>query len=243
MKARSLLCVAAATFAFASVLPAAIADTIEVPLSGTLSSFGSFTPYRGQTFQSLSTPSIAEAITVFVGPSLDPGARFHLLLTEVDRSSGFHPTTVLFESATLSVPFSLGTTAFAVDLQDVLLQADTEYAWILDYFVVAAPGRVSMDTGIQLPGTYPGGEAFDFPTGPFLPSGTRSDHFASSNWFLFPFPPRDLAFTLELTPVAQVPEPPSLLLLLSGCCGVYFLARQSPKANADAVRISRSGPA
>ena len=130
-------------------------------------------------------------------------------------TGGFHPANVLFESETLNVPlFPLRPTPdeFVVDLGELLLQPERDYAWIVDHFVVGnAMAFVSMGTGL---GNYLNGTAFSFPNGPFFPAGTRADHFASNNWFIQA--DRDFAFQLAFTPV---PEPE--ILSISPPSGIY----------------------
>ena len=199
--------------------------TVPIPPDFTLSGFGSSEVYRGQIFRSPFGPaSLANSLTVFVGPTSDLGAVFRILVTEVDTSAGFHPTNVIYESGTLNVPLlPLRPTPdeFVVDLGGLLLQPGRDYAWILDYFVVGNPTPfVSMSTGL---GSYLDGTAFSFPNGPFFPTGTRQDHFASNNWFLRQ--DQDLAFQLNFTPVA-VPEPATLLLVSLGLGGLVVVRRR-----------------
>lgn len=203
---------------------AASASTIEVPLEGTLSGFGSTEVYRGQTFFAPAEPVSAEQLTVYVGPTSDFGADFRVLLTEVDRSGGFSPGTVLFESETLNVsplPPRVSPDAFEVILGGINLLPGREYAWILDHFVVAN-GFVSMDTGISFDPTTPG-EAFGFVNGPFLPPGSREDHFEpSTSWFTRTS--LDFSYKLEYSETAVIPLPPTMplfagALLLIGSLG------------------------
>lgn len=177
--------------------------TDPIPPEFTTTGFGSSEVYRAQTFRlpSGSEAAFAKNLTVFVGPTTDSGANFHVLLTEVDMTSGFHPTNVIFESETLNVPvlpLRRDPDEFVVDLGRLLLQADRDYAWILDYFVVRDEGAlVSMNTGL---GSYPDGMAYSFPNGAFFPAGTREDHFSGNNWF--EQEDHDFAFRLEFTSVS-----------------------------------------
>jgi len=78
-------------------LPMVSAGTIEVSLGGSLTRFGSGEPHRAQTFRALA--GLATKLTVFVDRAIDPGGlNFRVLLTEVDLTSGFRPTNVLFET-------------------------------------------------------------------------------------------------------------------------------------------------
>lgn len=204
------------------ICSASTIGTVPIPPNFTLSGFGSAEVYRGETFRLPSGPAaLANSLTVFVGPTADVSANFHVLVTDVNTSTGFHPTNVIFESGTFNVPiFPLRSTPdkFVVDLGGLFLQPNHDYAWILDYFVVRDPTAfVSMGTGL---GSYPDGTAFSFPNGPFFPGGTRQDHFASNNWFVQQ--DQDFAFQLSFTPV---PEPATLLLFGLGLSGLLFVRR------------------
>lgn len=179
---------------------AEIIGSIPIPPAASLSGFGSVEVYRGQTFRVPSGPAIlANRLTVFVGPTTDSGANFRVLITEVDMTHGFHPTNVIFESETLTVPiFPLrrAPDAFTIDLGGLVLQPGRDYAWILDHLLVGNQAtHVDMGTGL---GAYADGFGFEFLNGPFFPAGTRADHFASNNWFSSPFYDH-FAFQLELS--------------------------------------------
>ena len=182
-------------------------EIITVPFTGILTGFGSGAVYRGQTFTSLAAPSTANKLTVYVGPTADSGANFRVLLTEVDTTTSFHPTKVLFESKTLNIPVlpvRRNPDIFIVDLGSIRLEASREYAFILDHLVVANDADfVSMGTGTGP--TYNGGFSFQFVNGPFLPTGTRQEHFALDSWFVDTS--RDFAFTLNISPEPPPPPP------------------------------------
>lgn len=189
------------------------ADTIEVPLWGTLSGFGSGRlldeHYRGQTFKAVS--GLAEKLTVFLGGEYDTdGLNFRVLLTEVDTTSGFRLTNVLFESNILNVPFDLSREiyTFTVDLGGILLTGGRSYAWVLDAYGLG--GGVA-PTGICRFDCYADGVAFGH-IGPFTGS-TREERFEGP-WLIHYL--NDMAFTLEFTPMQikdrTTPGIPLLLL-------------------------------
>jgi hypothetical protein len=84
----------------AGVCNADTIGTIPIPPDLTLSGFGDSDFYRGETFHLPPGPAaLANSLTVFVGPTNDFGASFHVLVTDVDTSTGFHPTSAIFELA------------------------------------------------------------------------------------------------------------------------------------------------
>lgn len=188
----------------------ATAGTIDVPLNGTLSGFGEFgDAYRGQTFTA--PQGRAEELTFYLSPDCNCGPLdFALLLTRVSSTGGIHPTDILFESGKLQLPVVVSQTVpFTVDLGGIPLVAGERYAWILDGFIFSDGLHESAAVGIDFFESYTGGEIISLNLGQ-VPSGTRADHF-SAPWFVSPT--LDLAFHLTFT---EVPEPSSLLLLVSG---------------------------
>jgi|GEM_PF-4966624 len=189
------LVIAALLILFANS-PKAIAATIDVPLVGSLSGFGSGEPYRGQTFRALA--GAATKLTVFVGQGTEPGGlNFRVLLTEIDTSNGIHPTKVLFESEIFNAPFSASRDlqSYSIALGGIALTEGQQYAWILDSFGIGGGGFRTASTGtanIFIADPYADGFSFGS-VGPFPIGSTRTDHFAG-NWFTRS---SDLAFTLE----------------------------------------------
>ena len=191
------------------------ANLIEVPVLGHYLGFGSSMVYQGQTFTTPSSPSpiFAKKLTVFVGSTTISGADFRVLLTEVDSTIfGIHPTKVLFESSTRhvpSIPFIQPLDAIVLELGGLRLDANREYAFILDHFAVANNNElVTMATGIGT--NYDEGRSFLFMHWTGFPEGTRQDHFASNDWLITAF---DFAFTLAYTPTPV--SMPWLLLLMN----------------------------
>jgi len=205
MRSFILLTLLLVTVAF--IVPAN-AETIEVPLWGTLSGFNLGEPYRGQTFKAIS--GLAEKLTVFLGGEYDSGGlNFRVLLTEVDTTSGFRLTNVLFESNILNVPFDLSRKiyTYTVDLGGILLTGGRSYAWVFDAYGL---GGGFAPTGICYFNCYEDGVMFGYigsTTG-----STRDDHFQGPWHIRFT---HDMAFTLELTPMQiknkTMPQIPLLL--------------------------------
>ena len=193
----------------AGVVPAN-ADTIEIPLWGTLSGFNSGEPYRGQTF--IAESGLADQLTVYMAGSDDEdiGTNFRILLTEVDDTGGFRLTNVLFESSVQNVPFDRSTTiyTYTVDLGSIPLTGGKTYAWVLDAYGLAGG---SARTGICHFDCYADGTSFGH-LGPFT-SDSRKDHFEGPWLIRFT---HDLAFMLEFTPAplkgSKMPGLPLLLL-------------------------------
>jgi hypothetical protein len=78
---------------------------INVPLTGRRSGFGELgSAFFAQTF--IATGTVAEQLTVYVGPTTDPQVSFRILITEFAASPAFGPTSVLFESGTLTKSLS-----------------------------------------------------------------------------------------------------------------------------------------
>jgi hypothetical protein len=195
------------------------------PYWQTTAGFGHSRVYIGQTFHTPSGPPIlAGDLTVFLKSRL--GVPFRLLI--VDAMPGSSPVNLCFESTTANVQASLDLKPYTIALGGLLLQPDTDYAWILDYFSVGDPNNQFVSTSIGLAsnpedmgqGNYPDGYAFEFSNGAFFPEGTRQDHFESNNWFV-PIN-KDFAFQLNYTPVPE-PAPVGMIALFTG--GLYFIRR------------------
>ena len=199
-------------FVLSALLPAmalfvvpANADTIEVPLWGTLSGFNLMEPYRGQIF--IAESGLVQKLTVFMGGSdADSGTNFRVLLAGVDTTGTFRLTNVLFESTVLNVPFdrTRKTYTYTLDLGGIPLTGGKSYAWVLDAYGLEGGAAL---TGICRFDCYADGMAFGH-SGPFT-SDNREDHFEGP-WFMRHL--NDLAFTLEFTPAQTMPGMPLLLL-------------------------------
>ena len=182
------------------------ADVLEVPVNGSISGFGP-NLYRGQTF--IAPQDIAENLTVFVGESNSiPGpVTYHVLITEIDTSTGLRPTTVLFESGPLvtNIGNRVIPPAVTIDLGQLPLTVGVKYAWILDAYVEIennpGPPYPSALVGLNdiSADNFPEIESLDLSLGLF-PTGTREDHF-SRNWFVSN---QDLAFTMNFSAAVEV---------------------------------------
>ncbi|WP_455220083.1 hypothetical protein [Kaarinaea lacus] len=125
---------------------------------------------------------------------------FHVLITELTGSgSDFHPTTVLFESDTITFSSSAPATVIHIPLPTLALVPDSTYAFILDAFVTR--DGVDGTALVAMNGTYADG-AFYFNQG--FGGDTRDEHFADE-WFfgeaLYPSVYHDIAFQMNYVPV------------------------------------------
>ncbi|MGB5297176.1 MAG: hypothetical protein WBM52_05350 [Thiogranum sp.] len=172
---------------------------LEVTSEWSMSGFGFNEPYRGQTFL-IPQDATAQSLTVFVESGNTP-IEFHILMVEVDTTTGFHPTNVLFESDTVALSASYGSemTPITVNLGGIGLTANKAYAWLLDAFITSVPEHTDAATGADLSDSYPDGFQFSLHSGPFPLPGTREDHFASDAWFVDTG--TDMTFKLEYSPV------------------------------------------
>jgi hypothetical protein len=196
--------------------------------------------YFAQTFTALegSAKELSFQLRTYLGPA---PKNFHVPITEVATSGqGMHPSRLLFESETLSLPDSLFAppTTFTVDLGLLDLVADRSYAFVLDSFVVRQQNVFGTAQAI-------GGLGYD--VGSFLSfgapfAGDRASHFAS-NWQEFPGGNVDIAFKMTFV----VPEPPSIALVASRAliAGRSTLLRRNRPGNSRLGRAawSRRGPA
>jgi hypothetical protein len=132
-----------------------------------------FSPYFAQTFEALPGVAIDLAIELAGGSGADD-MDFNLLITEVTGSGlNFHPTTVLYESSTITFSSSAPATVVHIPLPNLALEAGNTYAFILDAFVTrdGTYGTALVATN----GTYLNG-AFYFNQG--FDGDSRAEHFA-----------------------------------------------------------------
>lgn len=191
-------------------------------------------PYYAQSF--VAPEGTLDEVTVLLASSSGPGGtHFRVLITETTggTGAGIVPTTVLFESPSLTLPFDpsypvnrLEFTAVAVPLGALLLNPGLTYALILDAFVEydGVPGSA----GFAQNNAYSEGHYFYYSGFHLLPTPNprRADHFAdSAHWIDWnDEPSKDLAFEIVYTPFASAPhaapEPGTLVLLGSGLAGL-----------------------
>ena len=145
---------------------------LRIPSSGdSLTGVGAGS-YFGQTFKLYEDVS-AERLTVYFAHGV---VDFRVLLVETVSTPEFHPTTVLFESNTISV--TEPNTAVTVSFGGLGLNAGQTYAWILDGYVENnGYSMIYVDDYFQ--DTYPDGFLF---TANFI-SGTREEHFDDGFWY------------------------------------------------------------
>jgi hypothetical protein len=154
--------------------------------------------YYQQTFVAL--PGKASELTIFLS-SNEATTRFRVLITEVVAGiasnigpngellspvrSTFVPSNVLFESATITVPFDGSYpltrdefTAYTIPLGGLPLKAGSTYAFVLDAASEFTGGRGTAGVAITKGDSYPGG-TFSFYDGYLLSgaTGDRTAHF------------------------------------------------------------------
>lgn len=174
-------------------------DIINTPASNSISPFGE--PDHSYFAQSFIPPQDGSATQLTFGlirNSGDEATEFHVLITETVGGTGssIRPSTVLFESGTIShfplaAPGDPPIEEFTVDLGGVPLTGGTTYAIVLDAFVTR--DGVSGRSGLETKSGYPDGHMFIFP----VAGGSRDDHF-SSDWI--DISSNDLAFDLIIEP-------------------------------------------
>jgi hypothetical protein len=155
-------------------------NVLHIPLSGNSYSGVGEGSYIGQTFE-LYEDAFAEKLTVY----FDNGVvNFRVLLVEVATSPELHPTTILFESNTISV--TEPNTAVSVDFGGISLNSGQTYAWLLDGYVENYGSSMMYING----NVYYNGFLF---TG-FFSTGTREEHF---DGFWYPNTQFDMSLIFE----------------------------------------------
>jgi VCBS repeat-containing protein len=162
--------------------PAGAAST-DIAFSVTPTAISNFgepgTDYYAQTF--VAAGDSIDSISVKLDPRAGPDAtEFHILLTDVTDPANPRPTTILYESGTITAPYDPFDTSlwtYTVDLSGVNVVAGHTYAVVLDGFVTADGVLGQSAVGVSSANPYVDGHFF------FLnvSGGTRETHFAS-NW-------------------------------------------------------------
>lgn len=174
--------------------------------------------YLAQTFEAtgVNPASITLGLVNNLPGDVPPASfQFRLLFTEA--YPGFHPGTILFESANLAIPASvMGFNEMTFAIAGVTFDVGSEYAWILDTYVTR--------DGIEDAGGWFANIGHDVP--PYLDGvlyvanttglGRAADF--ESTWTNTGF---DAAFL-----ISYVPEPPVLALLAIALAGFGFSRRR-----------------
>jgi hypothetical protein len=154
--------------------------------------------YVAQTFTALPGGATDLAIEL-AGRSGPDDVDFHVLIAEVSGSGlNFHPTTVLFESDTITFNSSAPLTVIHIPLPNLALVPGNTYAFILDAFVTRDGFDGMADVATN--GTYGDGACY-FKNA--LTGGSRADHFADQWSFpesMYPPEHHDIAFQLTFGP-------------------------------------------
>lgn len=174
------------------------------------------TAYYAQSF--IAPGGLAKDMTFYMHPYGVGDSKFRVLLTEVGTNlGGLHPTTVLFESPTITVTPSATLQSVSVSLGFTPLTTGQTYAWVLDAFVAfdgnddiaGLGGSTVVETGNV--GHFFFYNAF---------GGDRSTHFAdnwTNSWYI-----PSMAFEMNFVDAVGVPEPSSLAV--SGTIALLGLA-------------------
>ncbi len=195
------------------------ADIVNGPPDSFFTGFGEpGSPYFAQSFTT-TDQGFADELTFQAQPagstttnSFNP-SDFHVLITEVDTAASFFkPTTVLFETDTISLPPGDGTqppTDVVVDLEGLELDANTTYAWIIDARI-AFDGSTNQARAGFTNADYTGG-AFYFSNfnASNLDAQQNRDVAFSDGTFIQPGSAPDLSFSLTFlsAPIADAGGP------------------------------------
>ena len=169
-------------------------NVLRVPfVDQTLTGFTS-DAYVGQTF-SLPEAASLQQLTVYL--TCTTGIDFHLLLVEtgIDPVTGLHPTTVLYESATVSVPAAFASTPISIDLSATQINPNQTYALILDGYVAYTGISRDCQAAVNWPNPYPLGSYIHSGTYP-AHTTTREENFDD---FWYEDDQYDMSFILEYT--------------------------------------------
>ena len=205
----------------------ALATVIDnLAIDNAVVAFGEQAPaYYAQSFVAVGN---LETVTFLAASASGPDdTDFRVLITETNggTGAGIHPTNVLFESATLTVPFDptfpinrLEFTQFDINAGGLALSPGTTYTIVLDAFV--AYDGIEGSAGSAQNRNYADGHFFHY--GGSVAVGDRTTHFLDvANW-VDGRVDDDLAFRL----VFSIPAPTTLALFGLGLIGLGFARRR-----------------
>lgn len=168
-----------------------LVNILRVPLAGFSLTGLTNDSYVGQTFR-LPEAVTAERLTVFIA-SASVGIDFYVLLVEMSAGPEIHPTNVLYESNRISLASVYAPVPVTVDLGGISLNADQQYAWLIDGYAAYDGISKSAHVSVNLPDPYPEGEYIH--SGSFSShTTTREENFAD---FWYSSDSDDMSFILE----------------------------------------------
>ena len=165
-------------------------QVLRVPLGGGSLTGLNSNSYIGQTFK-LQQPATIEKLTVFIANSSN--IDFRILLVDVDETPVPHPTNVLFESNTISLPGIYKPSPVTVDFVGISLNADQTYAWILDGYIEYDGIYQHAQISVNSPNPFPDGSII-YTNSPSSHTNTREENF---NDFWYESTQNDMSFVLE----------------------------------------------
>ncbi|WP_239292879.1 PEP-CTERM sorting domain-containing protein [Candidatus Nitrotoga sp. 1052] len=222
----------ACLFSIALMQPSQAA-LIDVPNNSSACCIGEYSPtthvtsYWAQTFI-VPAAKVGDLKLLILNNEQFPGSvfDFHLLVTETDSShSAFQPTSILYESSTISVSDRFPT-EFTFDLSELTFVQGIKYAFVIDTYATRNGfvdiGQFYVNT---IPSAYVGGELYTL----FATEQGRKADF-NATWMPTSL---DMSFSLEASKlISAVPEPETNVLILAGLglMGVMTRRRKAMQA-------------